>query len=148
MSKTNIHATCISYRDNGILLIGPSGSGKSDLALRMMMNKGAQLVADDRTDVEEKFGRLRATCPENIRGMMEVRGIGLCRFEPCPSVFVELAVELVPAGEKIERLPEAETAEFCGVKIPTALKFRPSTRLSSLVTKINSPCFLACGILI
>ena len=83
-----------------------------DLALRMMMNKGAQLVADDRTDVEEKFGRLRATCPENIRGMMEVRGIGLCRFEPCPSVFVELAVELVPAGEKIERLPEAETAEF------------------------------------
>ena len=90
MSKTNIHATCISYRDNGILLIGPSGSGKSDLALRMMMNKGAQLVADDRTDVEEKFGRLRATCPENIRGMMEVRGIGLCRFEPCPSVFVEL----------------------------------------------------------
>lgn len=100
MSKTNIHATCISYRDNGILLIGPSGSGKSDLALRMMMNKGAQLVADDRTDVEEKFGRLRATCPENIRGMMEVRGIGLCRFEPCPSVFVELAVELVPAGEK------------------------------------------------
>ena len=56
MSKTNIHATCISYRDNGILLIGPSGSGKSDLALRMMMNKGAQLVADDRTDVEEKFG--------------------------------------------------------------------------------------------
>ena len=99
MSKTNIHATCISYRDNGILLIGPSGSGKSDLALRMMMNKGAQLVADDRTDVEEKFGRLRATCPENIRGMMEVRGIGLCRFEPCPSVFVELAVELVPAGE-------------------------------------------------
>ena len=72
MSKTNIHATCISYRDNGILLIGPSGSGKSDLALRMMMNKGAQLVADDRTDVEEKFGRLRATCPENIRGITEL----------------------------------------------------------------------------
>jgi HPr kinase/phosphorylase len=138
LSKTNIHATCISYRDNGILLIGPSGSGKSDLALRMMMNKGAQLVADDRTDVEEKFGRLRATCPENIRGMMEVRGIGLCRFEPCPSVFVELAVELVPAGEKIERLPEAETAEFCGVKIP---KIRLHGFEISAIDKIILACY-------
>lgn len=99
MSKTNIHATCISYRDNGILLIGPSGSGKSDLALRMMMNKGAQLVADDRTDVEEKFGRLRATCPENIRGMMEVRGIGLCRFEPCPSVLSNWRSNWFPPGK-------------------------------------------------
>ena len=123
MSKTNIHATCISYRDNGILLIGPSGSGKSDLALRMMMNKGAQLVA---------------TCPENIRGMMEVRGIGLCRFEPCPSVFVELAVELVPAGEKIERLPEAETAEFCGVKIP---KIRLHGFEISAIDKIILACY-------
>ena len=131
MSKTNIHATCISYRDNGILLIGPSGSGKSDLALRMMMNNGALLVA-------EKFGRLRATCPENIRGMMEVRGIGLCRFEPCPSVFVELAVELVPAGEKIERLPEAETAEFCGVKIP---KIRLHGFEISAIDKIILACY-------
>lgn len=138
MSKTNIHATCISYKENGILIIGPSGSGKSDLALRMMMNKGAELVADDRTDIEEKFGRLKASCPENIRGMMEVRGVGVCRFEPCPSVFVELVVELVPAGEKIERLPEQEKIEYCGVSVP---KIRLHGFEISAIDKIILACY-------
>ncbi len=138
LSKINIHATCINYRDNGILFIGPSGSGKSDLALRMMMNKGARLVADDRTDIEKKCGRLYASCPQNISGMLEVRGIGLCHFDPCPFVFVDLAVELVPAGEKIERLPEAQTAEFCGVKIP---KIRLHGFEISAIDKIILSCY-------
>lgn len=138
MTKKNIHATCISYKENGILFTGPSGSGKSDLALRMMMNKGALLVADDRTDLEEKFGRLRASCPEEIRGMMEVRGVGICRFEPCPSAFVELVVELVPAEEKIERLPMGETVEYCGVKVP---KIRLHGFEISAIDKIILSCY-------
>ncbi len=138
MTKINIHATCISYKENGILFTGPSGSGKSDLALRMMMDKGALLVADDRTDIEEKFGRLNATCPKEISGMMEVRGIGICRFEPCPSALIKLVVELVPPEKKIERLPMGETVEYCGINVP---KIRLHSFEISTIDKIILACY-------
>lgn len=53
----NIHATLVSLNGKGILLTGKSGSGKSDLALRMIMEYQAQLVADDRVDLVLKNGK-------------------------------------------------------------------------------------------
>lgn len=134
----NIHATCIDYKGCGVLIIGPSGSGKSDLALRMIMDKGASLVADDRTDLACVNGRLQASYPEAIAGLIEVRGLGVCRFAPCPQTMIDLVVELLPADHKIERLPEPEISELMGIKIP---KIRLHGFENSAIDKIILACY-------
>ncbi len=98
--------------------MGPSGSGKSDLALRLIMNKNAKLVADDRTDICNQNGKLTATCPSTILGKMEVRGIGICNFSPCPQTEIKLVVNLLLDSQNVERLPEKQTICFCGINIP------------------------------
>lgn len=120
------------------MITGPSGSGKSDLALRMIMDKGASLVADDRTDLTPVKKRLRASCPENISGLLEVRGLGVCRFKPSEPVDVDLVVELIPADRKIERMPQVETAEFEGITIP---KIRLHGFEISAIDKIILACY-------
>ena len=104
----NIYAGCVSYKNAGILIFGPSGSGKSDLALRLIMNKGCVLVSDDRTDLEEKDGGLQASCPDGIKGLLEIRGIGIKTMPFQASAAVKLAVFLENDNRKIERLPERE----------------------------------------
>lgn len=95
-----------------MLLRGPSGSGKSDLALRLIDN-GATLVSDDYTDLSVREGVLTASAPETIAGLMEVRGVGIVRLspksEPAKPVPVALLVDLVHDSETVERLPEPQT---------------------------------------
>src|SRR5690606_41385193 len=73
---TNIHASCVAAGSRGILLLGPSGRGKSDLALRLI-DRGARLVADDRCDVWFDRGRLWCRPPAELAGKMDVRGLGI-----------------------------------------------------------------------
>jgi HPr kinase/phosphorylase len=101
MSKTNIHAGCVAMGRKGVLLLGPSGAGKSELALRLI-DDGARLVSDDRTDLFVKDGKLQARVPASIAGLMEVRGLGIIALPHAPSAAIALAVEL---GGKMERLP-------------------------------------------
>ncbi|HAQ33260.1 MAG TPA: serine/threonine protein kinase, partial [Rhodospirillaceae bacterium] len=77
---TLIHGTCVALNGVTVLLRGPSGSGKSDLALRLI-DGGGRLVADDQTLVEIQGERLVATAPETIAGKMEVRGVGVLAVE-------------------------------------------------------------------
>ena len=115
---TNIHASCVSYFGKGILLCGKSGSGKSDLSLRLIMDKGCTLVGDDRIDIFEKRGKLKAYGIKTIANLLEVRGVGLARFHSQKSVTVNLIVNLVKDAKEIDRLPEEEFEELEGVKIP------------------------------
>lgn len=92
-AATNIHATCVAISGRGVLLMGPSGAGKSDLALRLM-DRGAMLVADDRCDLWDDGRDLWAAPPENLAGLMEVRGLGIVRQAFLPQAPVSLAVEL------------------------------------------------------
>ncbi|MEO3435564.1 HPr kinase/phosphatase C-terminal domain-containing protein [Inquilinus sp. CAU 1745] len=101
----SIHATCVALGGVGILLRGPSGSGKSDLALRLI-DQGARLVADDRVVLREDGGELRAEAPPRLRGLLEVRGVGPITVPSVLSVAVRLIVDLAPSGE-VERLPDA-----------------------------------------
>jgi serine kinase of HPr protein (carbohydrate metabolism regulator) len=105
---TTVHATCVAIDGLGILLRGPSGSGKSDLALRLI-DGGAQLVSDDYTVLENRGGHLIATAPESIKGMLEVRGLGILPVPARPRVVIGLIIDLV-TDASIERLPDPDTA--------------------------------------
>ncbi len=101
MAEVNIHATCVAVGPHGVLLLGKSGAGKSDLALRLI-DGGAMLVADDRTILFVRRGALHARAPESIRGLLEIRGLGIVELESRTSVKVSLVVEL---GREDKRLP-------------------------------------------
>lgn len=112
-----IHATCVDWDGTGLLIRGPEGAGKSDLALRLI-DAGAKLVADDRCDVAASEGGLAARAPETIAGRLEVRGLGIVTVpEAAPETRVVAVVELMPESG-IERLPAAAETEVAGVALP------------------------------
>ncbi len=111
-----IHASCVCDIYGAILLRGPSGSGKSDLALRLI-DQGALLVADDYVNLSARNGDLIASAPDRLRGLLEVRGLGLMRLPGLPSAVVRLVVDLVDAAQ-VERLPESATTVIAGIQVP------------------------------
>ena len=98
------------------MLRGPSGSGKSDLALRLI-DRGARLVADDQVALRADPGVLRASAPATISGMIEARGIGILSLESVADIPLVLVVDLV-AADDVERLPGPETVEIQGIAVP------------------------------
>jgi serine kinase of HPr protein (carbohydrate metabolism regulator) len=117
-----IHATCCAHDAGsgpaGVLLLGPPGSGKSDLALRLI-DAGFLLVADDRVDIDGTGPRPRAAAPGALAGLIEVRGIGILRLpRHLPHAPVALAASLSPGADQ-ERLPEPMTTALAGHAVPT-----------------------------
>ena len=100
---TLIQATTLQVGAHGVMLLGASGAGKSDLALRLIAD-GALLVSDDQTRLTLKDGKLIANAPTTIAGKLEVRGLGIVRAAQIESAVVRLTVEL--AAPVIERMPE------------------------------------------
>jgi serine kinase of HPr protein (carbohydrate metabolism regulator) len=111
------HAGLIAIRARGmwrgVLIDGPSGAGKSDLALRAL-DQGFRLVADDRVRLWRADGRLWGRAPDALKGLIEVRGVGVLDVEPLP--FCEVA--LLARAEAPERLPEPATETILGVRTP------------------------------
>ncbi len=113
-----IHATTVAFRRAGawraVLLTGRSGSGKSDLALRLI-DRGAMLVADDYTDLRAFDGRLLAMPPARIAGRIEIRGLGIVTLPHKAEAEVSLVAVLdVPP----ERMPEPDAVTLAGVALP------------------------------
>jgi HPr kinase/phosphorylase len=113
-----IHATCVAVDGAGVLIRGPSGSGKSDLALRLI-DAGAVLVADDRVLLTPGApgGPPAAAPPPALAGRIEVRGIGIVALPHLASAPLALVVDLV-APHAVERLPEPGRAALCGAALP------------------------------
>ncbi len=101
----------------GILLMGSSGIGKSDLALRLI-DRGARLVADDRCIVTADAGRVMCRPPANLAGKLEVRGVGIVTL---PFVAPVRAVVVVRLADRYERLPVLGWEEVVGVRLPSAV---------------------------
>ncbi len=110
-----IHGTCVSIGATGVLIRGASGTGKSDLALRLI-DRGAVLVSDDYCDVAVENGAVMLSAPTTIAGRMEVRGLGIVPVAHRASARLGLIIDLADHTE-IERLPEKTTEELNGVTV-------------------------------
>ena len=115
ISAETVHASTVATEGRAVVILGPSGSGKSDLALRLL-DRGFTLVSDDQTVVKKDGERLLASPPPNIAGKLEIRGIGIVDMETVTDIPVALLVELT---SEIQRLPdENRERPLLGVKLP------------------------------
>jgi serine kinase of HPr protein (carbohydrate metabolism regulator) len=117
-----VHGTAIALEGGGILLRGPSGAGKSDLALRLI-DQGAQLVADDQTELRRDGNDVVMSAPPTIAGQIEIRGLGIVAVPALAAAPLRLVADLAPA-EQIERMPEPHFCHFLGCAIP-AIRVAP-----------------------
>jgi serine kinase of HPr protein (carbohydrate metabolism regulator) len=117
-----LHASCVVIDGRALLIAGRSGSGKSDLALRLI-DRGARLLADDYTQLTAEDGRLIATPPQAIAGKIEVRGVGILDHDHVAEAPVALLLDLDRSPERLPEEPLA-TISLGGISIPT-LGFAP-----------------------
>lgn len=111
-----IHATTVSVDGAGVVLRGPSGSGKSDLAIRLI-HDGAQIIADDQTILYAEHGRLMAQSPPEIAGKMEIRGVGIIKMGPPAVAPVAIVIDMVEIHD-VPRIPDFEPIELVGHSVP------------------------------
>ena len=143
--SASVHASCVLVGARGLLIRGPSGSGKSRLAFELI-NTGdtgglrfARLVADDRVHLTATSGRLLARPDVSLAGLIEVRGTGLLRlpYEPC--AVIGLVVDLRAADSS--RLPARAQCETLidGISLPRLAVASGVTPLPAVMALLNSP---------
>jgi serine kinase of HPr protein (carbohydrate metabolism regulator) len=144
-----VHATAVAIAtergSRAVLLRGPSGSGKSDLALRLI-DAGARLVADDQTELVRVGDGIIVRPPPAIAGLIEVRGIGIVRLDPLLQAPLAMIADLVSA-ENIERLPRLRTERILGLDLPAiafaAFEASAAAKLSLALRVYAEPGFPA-----
>jgi len=115
LSSETLHVSAVAISGRAVLIGGRSGTGKSDLALRLI-DRGATLVSDDYTYVHRVKGQALACAPANISGKIEVRGVGIVERDSVADVPVALFVDL--EGQP-QRLPGGDDRiAVAGVSIP------------------------------
>ncbi len=114
MNPVRLHATTVAIGGHGVMIVGPSGSGKSDLALRLI-DRGAVLVSDDYTAFSARDGMVIATAPATIAGRIELRGVGIVETPHSTEIPVMMVVRL---GAAVERMPEPCSEWVADIAIP------------------------------
>lgn len=138
-----LHASCAALGGDAVILLGPPGSGKSDLVLRLIQDPAWRLVADDQVALDTTGGTLRAAPPAALRGMLEVRGVGILAGLPVaePPPALRLAVHLVPRAA-VPRLPDPACWRCAGVAVPAVSLHAPD---ASAPAKVALALAAACG---
>ena len=127
-----VHGTCVELDGAGVLLRGPSGSGKSDLSLRLITERRGLLVADDQVEIEALDGALMARPSACLAGMLEVRGMGLVRLDHQRTCEILVVIDLRESRD-VERMPEPRRTAIAGLSLPL---FQLCARESSAVSKV------------
>jgi HPr kinase/phosphorylase len=117
--QTSLHATAVICGESGVLILGPSGSGKSALALALMAHATSTgafgaLIGDDRIFVSQAHGRLIARGAANMAGVIERRTAGLITVRHEPAAVVRLAVELCERERRWPRMPDDDDGLIVG----------------------------------
>lgn len=114
-----VHGTCVLIGPRAVLLRGPSGAGKSDLAFRLINGAGpsAMLVADDQVGLDVEDGRLVASPPAALAGLLELRGLGLLPLPFASRAEIVLAIDLV-SREAVPRFPEPRFVTIESIELP------------------------------
>ena len=131
MNSKRIHGTSIALGENGLLITGESGSGKSDLALRLI-DSGATLISDDQTICMKKETSIYLFSMEKIYGLIEIRGIGLMKVPYIENIKLSMIIHLV--DKEIDRLPKIRKKKLLGLNIPLIKIF---SKEASAVAKIK-----------
>ena len=118
MTTLLLHASCVAVNGRGVLIIGASGTGKSVLALQLIAY-GAALIADDQTQITLQDQQLIASCPPQLSGMIEARGVDLLHSDPRPSTQISLVVDLDQT--ETQRLPPKRITSLLGLSLPLVL---------------------------
>jgi serine kinase of HPr protein (carbohydrate metabolism regulator) len=108
-------ASCVAIDGRAVLIEGPSGSGKSSLALALI-DRGAMLIGDDGVRLEVRGSRLNASPPPNIESLLEVRNLGLLNFPTAADLPVALVLRLEPGAPRF--IEATEQAEIGGIALP------------------------------
>ena len=118
MEFKQFHGTSVVIEDCGIMIIGNSGSGKSDLALRLIDN-GATLISDDITICKKKNKKIFLLPSKETRGLLEVREVGIITVPYVENIELRMIVELKNVDQ--ERYPEHSEKTILGLKLPRLL---------------------------
>tara|TARA_R110000772_G_scaffold61838_20_gene139178 strand:- start:47 stop:481 length:435 start_codon:yes stop_codon:yes gene_type:complete len=118
MTEVTRHASCVAIHGAGVMISGPSGSGKSDLALRLI-DRGAALISDDYVEFHNDDSQILLNAPGNIAGKIEVRSLGIFNCDHVSNIPLKLQVRLQP---KTERFPlDSQTETIMTIAIPTII---------------------------
>jgi len=117
MSVLQVHGTCVAFEAGAVLLRGPAGVGKSDLAFRLVSEQGGHLVADDQVCLESQRDGLVAQAKKGWTGLIELRGLGIVSIPSTATGPLTLLVDLV-GREEVPRLAEPSYDELVGHRLP------------------------------
>jgi serine kinase of HPr protein (carbohydrate metabolism regulator) len=137
-----VHASAVLVGARAVLIRGPAGAGKSQLALALIqaaetgLLRFARLVGDDRVHLEAHHGRLLVRGAPALAGLLEVRGLGIQRFDYEPVAVVGLVVDL--AADDAERLPAAGTTVISGVELPRLAVADATSPLPAVLAALRS----------
>jgi serine kinase of HPr protein (carbohydrate metabolism regulator) len=131
MSIKRLHATSVAIEDNGVVIFGDPGSGKSDLALRLI-DSGATLISDDITVFSKLEKNINLFGIENTKGLLEVREVGIITVPYVEGIKLKLVVRLTDTV--IERIPKKNQINLLGLKFP---KLEINGKNSSSVAKVK-----------
>lgn len=121
--KETVHGTALIADGTGILILGASGSGKSELALDLidqchMRGKPATLIGDDRLFIEKSLKGIFASVPETIAGLIEVRGSGVHRIDFQPRGRIDLAIRLVEVDNALRMAEKGPVEVLPDIQLP------------------------------
>ena len=114
--RETVHATAVAIAGAGVLIRGDSGSGKSDLALRLI-DRGAKLISDDQVDIIRIGEDLLLSPPPGLAGKLEVRSLGICESEYLSGVELKLILDLKPHPDRFPL--DRQVMILLGIKVPS-----------------------------